>query len=94
MRKPAFCKCEDKDTDQRRGKCAADRCLCFRYIDSTIPLLTALAIFCDCTGWFVSNLVGNSEDRFSRDAVNVWLRAVRGHLEESANMPQKTDACL
>ena len=31
MRKPTFCKCINKDADQR---------LCFRYIDSTIPLLS------------------------------------------------------
>ena len=30
MRKPDFCICENKDADQR---------LCFRYTDSTIPLL-------------------------------------------------------
>ena len=30
MRKPDFCICENKDADQ---------CLCFRYMDSTIPLL-------------------------------------------------------
>ena len=36
MRKPAFCKCENKDADQLRGY---DQRLCFRYADSTIPLL-------------------------------------------------------
>ena len=39
MRKPAFCICENKDTDQLRGNREADQRLCFRYIDSTIPLL-------------------------------------------------------
>ena len=39
MRKPAFCICENKDADQLRGNCEADQCLCFRYTDSTIPLL-------------------------------------------------------
>ena len=47
MRKPAFCLCENKDSDQlhvnragdQGGNHAADRRLCFRYIDSTIPLL-------------------------------------------------------
>ena len=34
MRKPAFCICENKDADQLRGN------LCFRYTDSTIPLLS------------------------------------------------------
>ena len=32
MRKPAFCICENKDRE-------ADQRLCFRYTDSTIPLL-------------------------------------------------------
>ena len=39
MRKPAFCKCENKDADQLRGNREADQRLCFRYTDSTIPLL-------------------------------------------------------
>ena len=39
MRKPAFCICENKDADQLRGNHEADQRLCFRYIDSTIPLL-------------------------------------------------------
>ena len=40
MRKPTFCICENKDADQLRGNREADQCLCFRYIDSTIPLLS------------------------------------------------------
>ena len=39
VRKPAFCICENKDADQLRGNREADQRLCFRYIDSTIPLL-------------------------------------------------------
>ena len=39
MRKPNFCICENKDADQLRGNCEADQGLCFRYTDSTIPLL-------------------------------------------------------
>ena len=39
MRKPAFCICENKDADQLRGNREADQRLCFRYMDSTIPLL-------------------------------------------------------
>ena len=35
MRKPAFCICENKDTDQLRGNREADQRLCFRYTDST-----------------------------------------------------------
>ena len=39
VRKPAFCICENKDADQLRGNRKADQRLCFRYMDSTIPLL-------------------------------------------------------
>ena len=39
MRKPAFCICENKDADQLRGNREADQRLCFRYTDSTIPLV-------------------------------------------------------
>ena len=40
MRKLDFCICENKDADQLRGnREAADQRLCFRYTDSTIPLL-------------------------------------------------------
>ena len=40
MRKLAFCIWENKDADQLRGNRKADQHLCFRYTDSTIPLLT------------------------------------------------------
>ena len=39
VRKPAFGLCENKDADQLRGNRKADQRLCFRYTDSTIPLL-------------------------------------------------------
>ena len=39
VRKPAFCMCENKDTDQLRGNREADQRRCFRYTYSTIPLL-------------------------------------------------------
>ena len=39
MRKMAFCICENKDPDQLGGNREADQRLCFRFIDSTIPLL-------------------------------------------------------
>ena len=38
VRKSAFCICENKDADQLRGNLEADQRLCFRYMDSTIPL--------------------------------------------------------
>ena len=39
MRKSAFCICENKDADQLHSNGAADQHLCFRYSNSTIPLL-------------------------------------------------------
>ena len=51
MRKTTFCICknkdadqlrgsENKDADQLRGNREADQCHCFRYIGSSIPLLS------------------------------------------------------
>ena len=37
MRK--YCICENKDADQLRGNREANQCICFRYTDSTIPLI-------------------------------------------------------
>ena len=42
MRKPTICIGENKDADQLRGNREADQRLCFRYSDSTIPLLLNL----------------------------------------------------
>ena len=39
MGKPTICIGENKDVDQLRGNREADQRLCFRYSDSTIPLL-------------------------------------------------------
>ena len=77
MRKPFFCICENKDADQLRGNREADQRLCFRHTDSAIPLLSEfqnfkpLAIFSDCTARFVSDLVGNHEDRFSHNKAHL-----------------------
>ena len=63
MRKPDFCKYENKDADQLCGNRAADQRLCFRYIDSTTPLrpksetAKPLATFCCHTAMLVSDLV-------------------------------------
>ena len=40
MRKPTICICQNKDADQLHGNREAYQRLCFRYIDSTIPLLS------------------------------------------------------
>ena len=65
MRKPAFCISENKDADQLHGSREADQRLCFRYTDITIPLLPK------SRARFVSDLVGNPEDRFSRVAAQL-----------------------
>ena len=78
MRKQTFCICENKDADQLRGNREADQRLCFRYTDSTISPLPKseinfkpLATFYGCTAWFVSDLVGNPEDRFSHNEAHL-----------------------
>ena len=40
MRKPSFCICKIKGADQRRRNHESDQGLCFRYIDSTMPILS------------------------------------------------------
>ena len=42
LRKQAFCICENKGADQLRGNPEADQRLCFRYTDSTIPIIEAM----------------------------------------------------
>ena len=44
MRKPTFCIFENKDADQLRSNWEADQRLCFRYTDSTNPLLSKFEI--------------------------------------------------
>ena len=56
MGKPTICIGVNKDADQLHGNGEADQRFCFRYSDSTIPLLLKS---CACTGRFVSDLFGN-----------------------------------
>ena len=80
MRKPAFCLCENKNANQLRGNREADQRLCFtlhRYYN--LSTFKPLAILCDCTACFVTDLVGNSEDWFSHNEAQikefqVWRR--------------------
>ena len=44
MGKPTICICENKGADHLRSNCEADQRLCFRYTDSTIPLLSKTKI--------------------------------------------------
>ena len=45
MGKAAICIGENKGADQLRSNCEADQHLCFRYMDSMIPLLVKSKIF-------------------------------------------------
>ena len=96
IRKQDFCICENSGADQLshvQGNQAADQYPCCRYIDSTIPLLPILkfqllAILCDYTAWFLSDLFGNPEDRFSCDTalIRKWacLHTLQ-HMEVEKN---------
>ena len=44
IRKPKICICENKGADQLGDKREADQRLCFRFMDSTIPLLPSSEI--------------------------------------------------
>ena len=78
VRKPDFCICENKGADQLCGNRTTDQRLCFRYMDSTIPLLPNFeAIFCGCTARFVSDLVGNPKDRFSHNEAQMMCTKQR-----------------
>ena len=46
MGKPTICIGENKGADQLRGHREADQRLCFRYTDSTVPLLSKYEISC------------------------------------------------
>ena len=65
VRPPAFCKCKNKDADQLRGQRYGKYTPSTTYIQNFKPL----AIFYCCTARFVSDLVGNPEDRFSQTEV-------------------------
>ena len=76
MRKPAFCICENKDADQLPGHLICAFIFATRIVQSLYflnPNFKHLAIFCGCTAWFVSDLVGNPEDRFSHNEAQIRL---------------------
>ena len=80
MRKPDFCLCKNKDADQLCSNCTADQRLCFRYSDSTIPLLP-LPKISRFQHFSETIQVGNPEDRFPRVAapinndINLYLQS-------------------
>ena len=73
MRKPDFYICEKKDADQLRGNRETDQRLCFRYTDSTIPLLPKWKISSlqPSSVTLQPGLVGNPEDRFSQNEAHI-----------------------
>ena len=74
MRKPTVCICENKGADQLRNYCEADQRLCYSYTNSTIPLLVQpLAIFCNCTAWFVLDLFENHIVVFFHEATHDYV---------------------
>ena len=72
-----FAYAKTKDADQLRGNREADQRLCFRYTDSTIPLLPKSEISSPkpssviAQPGLVSDLVGNPEDWFSDVAAHI-----------------------
>ena len=74
MRKPDFCICENKDADQLRGNREADQRLCFRYTDSTIPLLPKFQASSHLLELYSPVCVGpgrKPEDRFSQNEAQI-----------------------
>ena len=69
---------ENKCADQLRGKPAADRRLCFQYIDTTITLLPKSEISSLLPSSVIvqsslCDVVGNPEDRYSRDVAHLVI---------------------
>ena len=82
MRNPAFCICDNKAADQLRGNSEADQRLFslhswYNSSTSQIQNFKLPAIFCDCTALFVSDLVGNPEDRFSHNETHIAVGCKR-----------------
>ena len=73
MRKPAKLIAKSNAQISCAVNKTANQHLCFSYMDSTIPLLPDYrkikpkAIFIGRTPWFMSDIAGNSEERFSSD---------------------------
>ena len=76
MREPDFGLCENKGADQLCSNCTADQLLLVLlhglYNSSTnTQKFKLLALFCECTDHFVSDLVGN---------INCWLSRAKAHI--------------
>ena len=72
MRKWLFANTKNKEADQLLGNREADQRFCFRYMDSTIPLLPSSEISSlQSPSLVVSDLVENPEDRYSHDEAQI-----------------------
>ena len=80
MRKTEFCLCKNKGADQLPANPAADQHLCFHYIVQSLYFLNSkfqASSHLSFTAWFVSDLVGNPEDRFSHDVALLLFVPIR-----------------
>ena len=91
MGKPTICICENKGADQLRGNREADQRLCFRYTDSTFPLLSKSKI----SGRFVSDLFGNHIVGFPTRSLKCYhfLWVPFRTASDSAKIVRKTYPC-
>ena len=79
MRKPTFCICENKDADQLRGNHEADQRLCFRYLDSMIPLLSKSEI----SSFWPSSVAVQPGLCRTRSETRMLFSHVAAHLKEN-----------
>ena len=91
MRKLEFCLGKNKDADQLCSNCTADQRLCFRYNDSTIPLLlkSKISSFQPSSVAAKAGLfqawVRNTEDQFSSVAAQMCKGVF--NITKSAHYP-------
>ena len=96
MGKPTICIGENKDADQLRGNREADQRLCFRYSDSTIPLLlkseissfwlfSVLVQVGLCRTWSETHIVG-----FVTHRLNYKIFICVCHINGTVTVPKKT----
>ena len=79
MRKPVLSYANNKGADQPVHPRSLISAFVVRCLDSIIPILAIaqisrlwlLASLCSRADWFKSYLVGNPEDRFSRDVAHI-----------------------
>ena len=77
MGKPTICIGKNKGADQLRGNREADQRLCFRYSDSTIPLLLK-SERAECAFWRFRPMVS-----LQRDFVDVFYNVSRKQIRKN-----------